>query len=147
MNISRKPSTTSNFETSNDVTNEISNVRSSGGSSLDNNTQEFMESRFGYDFSRIRIHRDAKAAESAQSVNAFAYTVGQDIVFGDGQYSPNSTVGRTLIAHELVHTIQQKHTPVYVQRQESDDAAKDPASGSASIRRRGCQSRSTLRRK
>ena len=83
-----------------------------------------MESRFSYDFSRIRIHSDTNAAESAQSVKALAYTLGEDIVFGAGQYSPNTTVGTTLIAHELVHTIQQKQTPVYVQRQESDDAAQ-----------------------
>ena len=92
---------------------------SSGGYSLDNNIQELMESRFGYDFSRVRIHRDSKAAESAQSVNASAYTVGQDIVFGQGQYSPSTTTGRQLLAHELVHVIQQNRmiSPVLIQRQ------------------------------
>ena len=108
--ISRKPSVTSNFEASNEATSKISNIRSSGGSPLDKNTQEFMESRFGYDFSRVRIHRDTKAADSAQSVNALAYTLGEDIVFGDGQYSPRTAEGRRLLAHELIHVMQQNQT-------------------------------------
>ena len=97
----------SDIEASNETTNKISNVRSSGGSSLDNDTRELMESRFGYDFSRVRIHTDERAAESAQSVNALAYTIGNDITFGDGQYQPNAVEGRRLLAHELTHVIQQ----------------------------------------
>ena len=59
------------------------------------------------DFSPVRIHADARAAESAQSVNARAYTVGRDIVFGPGQYAPDTAAGRRLLAHELTHVIQQ----------------------------------------
>jgi hypothetical protein len=62
-----------------------------------------------YDFSQVRIHTDVKAAESAQAINARAYTVGRDIVFGAGQYSPHSTQGRRLLAHELAHVVQQKN--------------------------------------
>ena len=121
LKISRKPMTMSNFEPSNEVTNDIRNVPPSGGSSLDNNTQEFMESKFGYDFSRVRIHTDTNAAESARTMNALAYTLGEDIVFGDGQYSPNTVNGRCLLAHELTHTIQQGSTkdPFLMQRQET----------------------------
>ena len=70
-----------------------------------------MKSRFGgYDFSNVRIHADRKAATSAQSVNALAYTVGNDIVFSEGHYAPNTLQGRRLLAHELTHVIQQSGT-------------------------------------
>lgn len=77
------------------------------GQPLDNSTQEFMESRFGHDFSDVRVHTDARAAESARAVNAQAYTVGRNIVFGGGQYAPTNTAGRHLISHELTHVVQQ----------------------------------------
>ena len=67
----------------------------------------FFEPRFGHDFSRVRVHTDVKAAEAARSVKARAYTVGHDIVFGTGQYSPQTESGRGVLAHELAHTIQQ----------------------------------------
>jgi hypothetical protein len=60
-----------------------------------------------YDFSQVRVHTNARAAESAQAVNALAYTVGHDVVFGLGQYKPGSEVGQQLLAHELTHVIQQ----------------------------------------
>ena len=139
----------------------VHEVLNSTGSTLDQNTRHFMESRFGHDFSRIgvssglqasgnglqvgpvddshereadmvadrvmthsespfatkmdrgldfshvRIHTDARAAESAQSVDALAYTVGRDIVFGDGQYRPDTSEGQRLLAHELTHVAQQ----------------------------------------
>lgn len=66
-----------------------------------------MESWFAHDFSQVRIHNDTRAAQSAHAVNALAYTVGSDIVFGSNQYSPTTTAGRKLLAHELTHTIQQ----------------------------------------
>jgi len=66
-----------------------------------------MEARFGYDFSRVRVHADALAAESARLVHARAYTLGHHIVIGAGQPSPETVEGRTLLAHELTHTIQQ----------------------------------------
>jgi len=66
-----------------------------------------MEPCFGYDFSRVRVHTDAKAAESAQTVNALAYTVGRDLVFGAGQYAVGTMAGKRLLAHELAHAIQQ----------------------------------------
>ena len=66
-----------------------------------------MEPRFGHDFSRVRVHTDAQAADSARAVNALAYTVGPSIVFGADQYRPHRSDGRQLLAHELVHAIQQ----------------------------------------
>ena len=77
------------------------------GRALDPPTRDFMASRFGADFSDVRIHTDAGAAESARSVGAHAYTVGSHVVFGAGRYDPGGEDGRRLIAHELAHTLQQ----------------------------------------
>ena len=80
---------------------------SGGGSKLDGATRVFMESRFGQDFGHVRVHTGGAAADSARSINALAYTVGSDIVFGDGQYAPQTSAGRRLLAHELTHTVRQ----------------------------------------
>ncbi|MFB8789832.1 MAG: DUF4157 domain-containing protein [Potamolinea sp.] len=85
----------------------VHDVLRSPGQSLDDGTRSFMESRFGHDFSGVRVHTDGKAAESAQSVNALAYTVGRDVVFGARQYTPGTTEGKHLLAHELTHVVQQ----------------------------------------
>lgn len=82
-------------------------VLRSSGQPLDSQTQALMTRKFGQDFSRVRVHTDTQAAESARQVNALAYTVGQAIVFGSGRYSPHTREGQRLVAHELVHTIQQ----------------------------------------
>jgi outer membrane protein OmpA-like peptidoglycan-associated protein len=90
-----------------DVPPIVDEVLHSPGKSLDPADRSFMESRFGQDFSSVRIHMDAKAAESARAVQALAFTVGQHVVFGRGTYAPGSHEGRALLAHELVHTLQQ----------------------------------------
>lgn len=85
-----------------------SNIRSlSGGHPLGESERSFFEPRFGYDFSGVRIHNNGQAASMARAVNALAFTVGQDVVFGDGQYKPNSPDGKKLLAHELTHVVQQ----------------------------------------
>ena len=86
----------------------VGEVLRSPGRPLDAGTRAFMEPRFGHDFSHVRLHTDAHAAESAKAVNALAYTVGRDIVVGAGQYQPRTDEGRKLLAHELTHTIQQQ---------------------------------------
>ncbi len=85
----------------------VHEVLSSPGQPLDAGTKAFIEPRFGHDFSQVRVHTDAKSAESAKSVNALAYTVGRDVVFGMGQYEPGKSEGRRLLAHELTHVVQQ----------------------------------------
>jgi hypothetical protein len=85
----------------------VSAVLDSSGDALQRSVRENMEGRFGHDFSGVRIHTDARAAESARSVNALAYTVGNHVVFGRGQYAPSSRSGQHLLAHELAHTVQQ----------------------------------------
>lgn len=77
------------------------------GQPMDNSTRTFMESRFGYDFNQVRVHTDARAAQSAAKIHARAYTVGTDIVFGAGRYTPDTSEGRHLLAHELTHVAQQ----------------------------------------
>ncbi len=86
----------------------VHDVLHSTGHPLDRDTRSFMESRFGHDFSGVRLHTDDKAAASASAVDADAYTVGRQIVFGRGSYSPHTTTGRRLLAHELTHVVQQR---------------------------------------
>ncbi len=90
-----------------EVPSIVHEVLRSPGQPLDPATRAFMERRFGHDFSRVRVHTDAKSAESARAVNALAYTVGQNVVFGTGRYAPGHGDGRQLIAHELAHVVQQ----------------------------------------
>lgn len=92
----------------NSVPPVVQDVLRSPGQPLDGSTRGFMESRFGHDFSQVRIHNDTRSHESAQTVHAHAYTVGQEIVFASGKYNPHSQTGRHLLAHELSHTIQQR---------------------------------------
>lgn len=86
----------------------VDQVVASPGQPLDRDTREFMEPRFGRDFSRVRVHTDAPAAGSAAAVNARAYTLGHHVVFGAGQYEPGTDDGRRLLAHELTHVVQQR---------------------------------------
>jgi hypothetical protein len=80
----------------------------SSGRPLDDHTRATMESRFGHDFGRIRIHADDVAAQSAQAVAAHAYTVHPHVVFGAGRYAPENPDGQRLLAHELAHVVQQE---------------------------------------
>lgn len=107
----RKRQTLQRKAVSNDERSEVPpivhEVLRSPGQPLDKETRAFFEPRFGHDFSRVRVHTGAKAAESARTVNALAYTLGRDVVFGTGQYAPGTGDGRSLLAHELTHVIQQ----------------------------------------
>lgn len=85
----------------------VHDVLNSPGQPLDGGTRAFMEPRFGHDFSGVRVHTDERAAQSARAVNALAYAVGRDIVFGSGQYQPGTMGGKSLLAHELTHVVQQ----------------------------------------
>ena len=86
---------------------DVKATMSGSGAPLESGLRQDMEQRIGHDFSRVRLHSDSHAAASARAVNALAYTVGQHIVFGAGQFSPASPHGRRLLAHELVHVVQQ----------------------------------------
>lgn len=88
------------------VSNKIESSRG-GGSIMSESSRSFMESRFGMDFSGVKIHTDSNASQLSQELNAQAFTVGSDIYFNEGKYNPDSDSGRHLLAHELTHTIQQ----------------------------------------
>jgi Domain of unknown function (DUF4157)/Novel toxin 16 len=85
----------------------VDRVLANPGRPLDATLRQDMESRFGHDFSRVRVRAGTAAEQSAEDVNAHAYTVGTDIVFGSGQFTPETSAGRRLIAHELTHVVQQ----------------------------------------
>ncbi|MDP5316096.1 eCIS core domain-containing protein [Streptomyces poriferorum] len=87
-------------------------VSSGGGAPLDTDTRTDLEARMGADFSDVRIHNDSSAHESAKGVGAHAYTVGNNVVFQRDAYDPSSPQGRTTLAHELTHVIQQRSGPV-----------------------------------
>ena len=94
-----------NIEISNEIDNKINNVINSSGKPVDSSTQKFMESRFGYDFSKVRIHDDSEANELSGSINARAFTAGNNIFIGKNE----SVFDKKLIAHELTHVIQQSN--------------------------------------
>jgi len=80
---------------------------SGGGRPLPRGQRAFFEPRIGHDFSQVRIHTDAEAAATARAVQARAFTVGEHVVFGAGEYAPGTDAGRRLLAHELAHVVQQ----------------------------------------
>ncbi|MGF6930245.1 hypothetical protein QFZ48_005745 [Chitinophaga sp. W2I13] len=96
----------------------INEVISTGGQPMNNLIQREMSERIGYDFSNVVLHTEDKAAQSAQAVNARAYTVGNHVVFNEQEYNPHSREGQHLLAHELTHVAQQNAAaPATVQRQ------------------------------
>ena len=88
------------------VQTQIDSMRG-GGQPLPEASRQFFETHFGHDFSQVRIHTDSQATDSARTINAVAYTVGSDIAFAAGQYSPDTQQGKSLLAHELSHVVQQ----------------------------------------
>lgn len=86
----------------------VNAIPRSGGRSLDPDVRQFFSERTGLDFAHVRIHADGAAAASASRLSARAYTVGSNIYFGHGEYAPKSREGRTLLAHELAHVVQQR---------------------------------------
>jgi len=106
-----------------DAPSSVHDVLGSPGQPLDSSTREFMEPRFGQDFSRVRVHTGELAERSARELHAHAYTVGHNIVFGAGRLSPGTDDGRRLLAHELTHVVQQGAGLPFIQRQ---PAGSDP---------------------
>lgn len=108
LSLQRKTQDTGlNLHHSDAVPPIVHEVLRSSGQPLDSRTRAFMEPRFGQDFSQVRVHTGDEATRSAEAVDALAYTVGNNVVFGRGQYCPDTTAGRQLLAHELTHTEQQ----------------------------------------
>jgi hypothetical protein len=95
-----------------DERSPVHDVVASSGSPLDRDVREDMEARLGHDFSDVRVHTDGAAESSAKAVGANAYTVGSHIAFQRSAYDPGSDAGRTTLAHELTHVVQQRNGPV-----------------------------------
>ena len=105
------------------VTQQIQSTRG-GGQPMQEPVRRFMENGFGADFSSVRIHNDSNAGQLSHELNARAFTVGNDIYFNEGYYSPGSTEGKHLLAHELTHTLQQGSGDAGVQRSTRDKHCK-----------------------
>jgi len=105
------------------------------GAALPPVIQSSMESRFGHDFSAVRVHADDAAAKAAASVSARAFTLGSNVVFARGQYAPGSRAGQWLLAHELAHVVQQGGAPKAIQRDSSPTASLAGASPSRGVAR------------
>jgi hypothetical protein len=90
-----------------DLFDSVHQLLGSPGQRLDDGAKGYFEARFRYDFSQVRVHNDKKAAASAEALSARAYTAGNHVVFGTGQYAPETSEGRRLLAHELTHVVQQ----------------------------------------
>jgi hypothetical protein len=112
----------SNTNHSSEIPPIVHEVLSSAGQPLDTGTRAFMERRFGHDFRNVRVHTDAKAAESARAVRALAYTVGHDVVFDASRHSPETVDSRRLLGHELAHVVQQSVGVVSPNRRSEADA-------------------------
>jgi len=106
----------------------VHQVVGSSGRPLSAGARDFMEPRFGHDFSGVRVHTDDHASESARAVNAFAYTVGDHIAFQTGHYDPASSRGRRLLAHELTHVVQNRRHDTQFHR--SSKEVSDPGDAS-----------------
>ncbi|HZY35747.1 MAG TPA: DUF4157 domain-containing protein [Mucilaginibacter sp.] len=123
--VHRKEKNGNDAQSGNDLDSYIGSLNSSG-QPLPDSSRKFFEPKFGRDFSNVRLHTDSVAAKSAQSINALAYTSGNNIVFNSGQFSPESDNGKKLLAHELTHVIQQGAGPgTAVQRKPGDSCGKD----------------------
>ena len=107
--------------TASDTVSSSISVTKGGGSSLPATTRSFMESRFGADFSGVHIHTGDYAVQLSRDLNAHAFTTGNDIYFNSGNFSPESSSGKQLLAHELTHVVQQNGGGGVVQRSEVDD--------------------------
>ena len=112
-----------------DLENKLNNSKG-GGSPLPEETKGFMESRFNADFSSVRVHTDSTASRMNESIHAQAFTQGQDIYFNSGKYSPNSNEGKSLLAHELTHVLQQKGEEIS-QIQKQEKAENNPKKGNS----------------
>lgn len=105
MQLRRLPSSSS--VSGGELPSSVNRTLSETGRGMEPALRQDMESRFGYDFSRVRLHTGASAQQSTRDVSAQAYTVGEHIAFGANRYAPGSASGRNLLAHELAHVVQQ----------------------------------------
>ncbi len=120
--------------------NQIQSLRG-GGQPLPETSRAFFEPRFGQDFSQIRVHTDAKAADAARSINSRAFTTGKDVFFNSGQYSPGTATGKRLMGHELTHVVQQgknlisQHLQALTKEEKKKDLESEKYSGNQRLQK------------
>ncbi|HET9712273.1 MAG TPA: DUF4157 domain-containing protein, partial [Pyrinomonadaceae bacterium] len=107
----------------------VNETLTSPGAPLDSTTRTYMEQRFGHNFDNVRVHTGGQADSAARQINSLAFTLGNDVVFREGQYAPHSNEGRRLLAHELTHVVQQSGGSAShaIQRQEAKPASATAA--------------------
>jgi len=118
--LQAKENDSSTPEIDSSLESDISGIRG-GGTALPDTARAYFEPRFGCDFSQVRVHSNMQAASMAEAVNAKAFTIGRDVVFNSGQYSPGTSDGNRLLAHELTHVVQQGATPSASAAPEKED--------------------------
>jgi hypothetical protein len=123
----------------------VDEVLRSPGQALDQQSRAFMEPRFGFDFSQVRVHADARAAESAEALLARAYTVGRHIVMGAASGTADGAGRNSLMAHELTHVVQQSGGSVLLQRSPAPKAANQPQQDVSMAKRRGSSMAARIR--
>ena len=96
-----------------------------GGQQLPASARTYFEPRFGYNFSSVRIHNNGQASNTARAINARAFTMGNNVVFGSGEYSPETAKGKQLLAHELTHVIQQSRSSTVKQQKYGSSSPLD----------------------
>lgn len=129
--VQTKRTSSNAFIVTSSIKSGIRSLQQSGGQPLAPSILASMENHFGHDFAGVRVHNDARAARLANGLNARAFTVGSNIVFGLGELQPGTMTGRRLLAHELTHVVQQRASSanngaVLVQRQPKPDPDPDP---------------------
>lgn len=128
--IQTKSSNNNNVVASDRVSGQIQSTKD-GGNPMSASAKSFMESRFGADFSHVRIHADSNAAKLSNDLNAQAFTVGNNVYFNEGKYAPETESGKHLLAHELTHTIQQSESNNIslqeIQKQSTSGTSTPPA--------------------
>lgn len=139
-NLQRRPSA---LNVAGHAPSIVHDVLRSAGRPLDKATRSFFEPRFGHDFSRVRIHANAKAAESANAVGALAYTVGEDVVLATTQHNPQTYPEKHLLAHELAHVVQQRN-PHDDHPQDAEFATRTADSRGAPGQRAGVHGRAPI---
>ena len=120
--VQKKESATSSTNSTATASNYISSINGKG-QSMDAGVQSFYENRIGADFSDVKIHTGKEAADSAKDINAQAYAYGNNIVFNEGKYKPETSEGKKLMAHELVHVMQQENEKVISRKDETETEA------------------------
>lgn len=108
------------------VRTQITAMRGAG-EPLADSERAFFEPRFGHDFGQVRVHTNDSAARAAEAIHARAFTYGNHVFFGAGEYTPNTATGRHLFAHELAHVVQQQPAPGLIQRQDDPTSSQKPS--------------------